>query len=187
MPFHATEFPDLFLVEPKVHEDRRGYFFESYNEADFKAAGLHYTWVQDNQSKSGYGVVRGLHFQAEPHTQSKLVRVLSGIIWDVVVDLRKGSPTYGKSYGVELSSENKLQILVPKGFAHGFSVLSETVEVLYKCDTLYHKESEQGIMFNDPDLNIEWRVPQDKMIISEKDLHHPLFRDNQHNFTYRVD
>ncbi|MFZ9301066.1 MAG: dTDP-4-dehydrorhamnose 3,5-epimerase family protein, partial [Chitinophagaceae bacterium] len=98
-----------------------------------------------------------------------------------------GSPTYGKSYGVELSSENKLQILVPKGFAHGFSVLSETVEVLYKCDTVYHKESEQGIMFNDPDLNIDWRVPQDKMIISEKDLHHPLFRDNQHNFTYRVD
>ena len=185
MPFHATDFPDLFLFEPNVFEDRRGYFFESYNEADFKNAGLNYSWVQDNQSKSGYGVVRGLHFQAEPHTQSKLVRVLSGVIWDVVVDLRKGSPTYGRSFGVELSSENKMQILVPKGFAHGFSVLSETVEVLYKCDALYNKQSEQGIMFNDPDLNIDWKVPKDKMIISDKDLHHPLFKDGQHNFTYR--
>lgn len=185
MPFHATDFPDLFLFEPNVFEDRRGYFFESYNEADFKNVGLNYTWVQDNQSKSGYGVVRGLHFQAEPHTQSKLVRVLSGVIWDVVVDLRKGSPTYGRSFGVELSSENKLQILVPKGFAHGFSVLSETVEVLYKCDALYNKQSEQGILFNDPDLNIDWKVPSDKMIISDKDLHHPLFKDGQHNFTYR--
>lgn len=184
MPFHPTDFPDLYLFEPKVFEDSRGYFFESYNEGTFKHFGIHYHWVQDNQSKSSYGVVRGLHFQAEPHTQSKLVRVLQGSILDVVVDLRKGSPTFGKSFSIELTSENKLQLLVPKGFAHGFSVLSETVEVMYKCDALYHKESEQGIMWNDPDLNIDWRVPHEKMIISEKDQQHPLFRDGQHKFTY---
>lgn len=185
MPFHKTEFPDLLIFEPRVFEDKRGYFFESYNEATFKNEGLNYNWVQDNQSKSSYGVIRGLHFQAEPHTQSKLVRVLQGVILDVVVDLRKGSPTYGKKFEVELSSDNKLQLLVPKGFAHGFSVLSETVEVLYKCDALYHKESEQGIMWNDPDLNINWRIPAEKALISEKDLEHPLFRDEQHNFIFR--
>jgi dTDP-4-dehydrorhamnose 3,5-epimerase len=176
MPFHSTEFPDLFLFQPRVFEDKRGYFFESYNQQVFADAGLEYTWVQDNQSQSAYGVVRGLHYQIEPHTQAKLVRVLQGVIWDVVVDLRKGSPTYGKSYGVELSAENKWQILVPKGFAHGFSVLSETVEVLYKCDAYYHKESEQGICWNDPDLQIDWKIPADKMIISEKDLTHPSFK-----------
>jgi len=184
MPFHCTEFPDLFLFEPRVFEDRRGYFFESYNQNIFHEAGLQHTWVQDNQSRSAYGVVRGLHYQTEPHTQAKLVRVLQGVIWDVVVDLRKGSPTYGQSYGVELSAENKWQILVPKGFAHGFSVLSDTVEVLYKCDAYYNKESEQGIRWNDPDLKIDWKIPLDKMIISEKDLTHPCFKDSLHQFQF---
>lgn len=185
MPFHKTDFPDLLIFEPKVFEDKRGFFFESYNQATFAAEGIHYNWVQDNQSKSTYGVIRGLHFQAEPFTQSKLIRVLNGVILDVVVDLRKGSPTYGKSFQMELSEANRLQLIIPKGFAHGFSVLSETVEVLYKCDALYHKESEQGIMWNDPDLNIDWRIPSDKAIVSEKDMHHPLFRDEQHKFIYR--
>lgn len=184
MPFHSTEFPDLFLFEPRVFEDKRGYFFESYNQTVFQEAGFQYNWVQDNQSRSSYGVVRGLHYQTEPHTQAKLVRVLRGTIWDVVVDLRIGSPTYGKSYGVELSAENKWQILVPKGFAHGFSVLSDTVEVLYKCDDYYNKESEQGIRWNDPDLRIDWKIPADNMIISEKDLTHPFFKDSHHQFRF---
>ena len=137
-----TGFAELLLFEPKVFGDSRGYFFESYNEKTFAENGIKIKFIQDNQSKSSYGVIRGLHFQKNPHAQTKLVRVLSGRILDVVVDLRKNADTYGKCYAVELSAENKRQLLVPKGFAHGFSVLSETAEVLYKCDAFYNKESE---------------------------------------------
>lgn len=185
MPFHVTEFPGLFLYEPKVFEDNRGYFFESYNEKEFSYANLSYDWVQDNQSKSQYGVIRGLHYQQEPFAQAKLVRVLSGLIWDVAVDIRVGSPTYGKIFGVELSAENKLQALIPKGFAHGFSVLTENVEVLYKCDNYYNKESEGSIIWNDPELAIDWKIPVEKAIISEKDTKHPMFKDAKHNFIFR--
>ena len=150
MPFIKTTIPDLLLFEPVVHNDARGYFFESYNESVFGEQGIDIRWVQDNQSSSQYGVVRGLHFQCPPHAQTKLVRVLSGSILDVVVDIREGSPTFGKSFSVELTAENKKQLLVPKGFAHGFAVLSEQAEVLYKCDQFYNKASEQGILYADP-------------------------------------
>ncbi len=184
MPFHQTGLPGLMIYEPKVFHDNRGYFFESYSKAIFEKEGLYYDWVQDNQSRSSFGVIRGLHYQLQPHAQAKLVRVLEGRIWDVVVDLRKGSPAYGKSFGIELSSENKKQILIPRGFAHGFSVLSDQVEVMYKCDHIYHKESEGSIIWNDPDLNIDWKIPAGSAIISEKDAVHPRMKDAIHNFTY---
>ena len=141
MPFTTTQIPGLLIFEPQVHGDSRGYFFESYNENTFQAQGLNFRWVQDNQSSSCYGVIRGLHFQTPPNAQTKLIRVLRGSILDVVVDIRKGSPSYGQVFSIELSSENKKQLLVPRGFAHGFSVLSEQAEVLYKCDSLYHRLS----------------------------------------------
>ena len=184
MPFIKTDFPGLFIFEPVVFEDSRGYFFESYNEKKFEAEGIDIKFVQDNQSKSSYGVIRGLHYQLAPHAQTKLIRVLSGNIQDVVVDIRKGSPAYGKVFSLELSAENKKQILVPRGFAHGFSVLSETAEVLYKCDTFYHKESEVGIFYNDTDLNIDWKIPADKAIISEKDLKNPSLLNCKNNFVF---
>jgi dTDP-4-dehydrorhamnose 3,5-epimerase len=185
MPFHETGLPGLVIFEPRVINDSRGYFFESHNERMFAEAGHPFHFVQDNQSLSVYGVVRGLHFQHDPHAQAKLVRVLHGSIWDVALDLRKGSPTYGKVFGTELSSDNKLQFLIPRGFAHGFSVLSETVEVMYKCDNYYHRESEGSILWNDPELAIDWKVPVDKVIISEKDMNHLPFREARHNFSYR--
>jgi dTDP-4-dehydrorhamnose 3,5-epimerase len=185
MPFHDTGFPGLKIFEPRVIYDNRGYFFESYSKHAFEQVGLNYEWVQDNQSCSSYGVIRGMHYQLEPYAQAKLVRVLSGKIWDVVVDLRVGSPTFGKVFSVELSGENKLQLLIPRGFAHGFSVLSETVEVMYKCDNFYHKESEGSIIWNDPALGIDWKIPADQVIVSEKDTMHPLLKDARHNFTYR--
>jgi dTDP-4-dehydrorhamnose 3,5-epimerase len=175
MKFIETGFANLLLFEPKVFGDSRGYFFESYNEKTFAENGIAIKFIQDNQSKSSYGVIRGLHFQKDPHAQTKLVRVLSGKILDVVVDLRKNADTYGKHYSVELSAENKRQLLVPKGFAHGFSVLSETAEVLYKCDAFYNKESEGGLLYSDPQLKIDWKIPDDKAIVSEKDLMQPLF------------
>ena len=184
MPLITTPIPDLLVVESMVFEDSRGYFFESYNEAVFAAEGLHYRFVQDNQAKSSYGVIRGLHYQLAPHAQTKLLRVLSGSILDVAVDIRKGSPTYGQVYAIELTDTNRLQLLVPKGFAHGYSVLSETAEVLYKCDAFYHKESEGGIAWNDPTLAINWRIPADKAIISEKDQHHPGISHCLNNFIY---
>ncbi|MCC6287333.1 MAG: dTDP-4-dehydrorhamnose 3,5-epimerase [Chitinophagaceae bacterium] len=176
MPFSKTDISGLLLFHPKVFEDSRGYFFESYNKETFAAEGLINNWVQDNESYSGFGVIRGLHFQNPPKAQAKLIRVLEGKIYDVAVDIRKGSPTFGKWFGVELSSENKLQLLIPKGFAHGFSVLSETAKVLYKCDNLYDKNAEGGIMYNDADLNIDWKIPFDKSIISGKDLNHPSLK-----------
>ncbi|MEY2812233.1 MAG: dTDP-4-dehydrorhamnose 3,5-epimerase [Bacteroidota bacterium] len=174
-----TGFEGLFVLEPRVFADERGYFFESFNSQTFKNNGLDFEWVQDNQSQSKYGVVRGLHFQKAPYAQTKLIRVLKGEILDVVVDLRHDMPTYGKSFSVVLSSQNHLQLLIPKGFAHGFSVLSEEADVMYKCDALYNKESESGILFNDPKLGIDWQVEQDKMVVSDKDLVLPAF-DAQH-------
>ncbi|MEY3179412.1 MAG: dTDP-4-dehydrorhamnose 3,5-epimerase [Bacteroidota bacterium] len=174
-----TGFEGLFVLEPRVFADERGYFFESFNSQTFKNNGLDFEWVQDNQSQSKYGVVRGLHFQKPPYAQTKLIRVLKGEILDVVVDLRHDVPTYGKSFSIVLSSQNHLQLLIPKGFAHGFSVLSEEADVMYKCDALYNKESESGILFNDPKLGIDWQVEQDKMVVSDKDLVLPAF-DAQH-------
>lgn len=177
-----TEFEGLFIVEPKVFEDERGYFYESYNRIKLKEQGIDIEFVQDNQSKSGYGVTRGLHYQLNPKAQTKFVRVLHGSIYDVVVDIRKNSATYGKWLGIELSSENKRQLFIPKGFAHGFSVLSEEAVVFYKCDEFYSPEHERGIMFNDPFLNIDWKIPASKVILSAKDTKHPLFNSADNNF-----
>lgn len=184
MPFKATDLPGLLLFEPKVFEDSRGYFFESYNENIFKEQGIDIRWVQDNQSSSQYGVIRGLHYQLPPFAQSKLVRVLRGKILDVVVDIRKGSPSFGKSYTKVLSAKNRRQLFIPKGFAHGFSVLSKKAEVLYKCDTFYNKDSEAGIIYNDAELNIDWQVPADAAVISEKDMLLPTFAQCVNTFEY---
>lgn len=184
MPFTTTEFPGLLIYEPRVFNDDRGYFFESYNENTFSADGVAMKFVQDNQARSTYGVIRGLHFQLAPHAQTKLIRALSGSILDVVVDLRKGSSMYGKVFSIELTAENKLQLLVPKGFAHGYSVLTETAEVLYKCDAFYHKESEGGLLYNDPALAIDWRVPSDKALVADKDLVLPGIDNVESNFIF---
>ena len=184
MPFVATDFPGLLIYEPRVFEDSRGYFFESYNQQSFSAEGIDIKFVQDNQAKSTYGVIRGLHYQLDPHAQTKLIRVLSGAILDVVVDLRKGSPAFGKVFSIELTAENRKQLLVPKGFAHGYSVISETAEVLYKCDEFYHKESEGGVLYNDPALNIDWQIPADKAIVSDKDTKYPGITDCVNNFIF---
>jgi dTDP-4-dehydrorhamnose 3,5-epimerase len=184
MPFIKTDFPDLLIFEPKVFEDSRGYFFESYNANTCKAEGVEITFIQDNQAASEYGVIRGLHYQLAPYAQTKFIRVLSGVILDVVVDMRKGSPTFGKSFSIELSAENKKQLLVPKGFAHGYSVLSKTAEVFYKCDQFYNKESEGGLLFNDPFLNLDWKIEEGKEIISEKDIVQPTFEYCKNNFEF---
>ena len=184
MAFIQTEFPGLQIFEPAVFKDSRGYFFESYNENIFKAAGIDTVFVQDNQSRSAYGVIRGLHYQLEPYAQTKLIRVMKGRILDVVVDIRKGSPTYGKVFSLELSAENNKQIFIPKGFAHGFSVLSDYAEVIYKCDVFYNKDSETGISYKDATLNIDWMIPADKEIISEKDQHQPSIAKCKNNFIF---
>lgn len=186
MPFIETGFPDLLIFEPLVFEDNRGYFFESYNASICTAGGVNIHFVQDNQAQSSYGVIRGLHYQLAPYAQTKFIRVLSGAILDVVVDLRIGSPTFGKSFSLKLSAKNKLQLLVPKGFAHGYSVLSDTAEVFYKCDTFYNKSAEGGIMYNDPALKIDWQIPTDKQIISHKDTLHPSLSNCNNNFTFSV-
>jgi dTDP-4-dehydrorhamnose 3,5-epimerase len=184
MPFYQTDIPGLLVFEPNVVEDSRGYFFESYNENLFRDAGIDFRWVQDNQSSSAYGVIRGLHYQLPPDDQSKLIRVLRGKILDVVVDIRKGSPCFGRSYCKILSAKNKRQLFIPKGFAHGFSVLSKKAEVLYKCDRFYNKEREAGIIYNDPVLQIDWQVPDEAAIISEKYLQLPLLKDCLNTFVY---
>lgn len=185
MSFIQTAFPGLLIFEPVVFGDDRGYFFESYNETTFtKHGSINIKFVQDNQARSVYGVVRGLHFQDQPYSQTKLIRALQGVILDVVVDMRAGSPAYGKVFSIELSAENKKQLLVPQGFAHGYSVLSETAEVFYKCDRFYNKEAEGGIAYNDPDLKIDWKIPAEKMILSSKDLLYPGFSDARHNFVF---
>ena len=185
MPFIKTDFPDLLIYEPVVFGDARGYFFESYNENVFFKEQVTIRFVQDNQARSVYGVVRGLHFQNNPFAQTKLIRALEGRILDVVVDLRKHSPSYGKVFTIELSAENKKQLLVPKGFAHGYSVLSETAEVFYKCDEFYNKDSEGGLAYNDPSLQIDWQVPQEKMILSQKDTQYESLERCSHNFVYQ--
>lgn len=179
-----TDIPDLFIVKNRVFADSRGYFLETYNEKVYNENNIHNKFCQDNRSKSSYGVIRGLHFQKNPHSQAKLVSVVVGKVYDVAVDLRVGSPTYGKCFGVELSDENHLQFMIPKGFAHGFSVLSETAIFTYKCDDLYSPQDEGGILYNDPSLNIDWRIPAEKALISEKDLKLPLLKDAKINFTY---
>ncbi len=185
MPFIKTEIPDLLIYEPRVFHDTRGYFFESYNKNSFANEGITHVFVQDNQAQSTYGVIRGLHFQHEPHAQTKLIRALVGTIRDVVVDLRNGSPTYGKSFSIDLSAENKKQLLVPKGFAHGYAVLSPTAEVMYKCDAFYNKESEGGLLFNDPALQIDWGIPAEKAVVAEKDLLNHSLAECHHGFVFR--
>ena len=184
MPFRTTDIPGLLIFEPAVFKDERGHFFESYNEEVFRRQGILNHWVQDNQSFSTCGVIRGLHYQLEPYAQCKLLRVLQGAILDIAVDIRAGSPTYGRYVGIELSADNKLQFFIPPGFAHGFSVLTPTADVAYKCDAFYHKESEAGIRFDDPALAIDWRVPVDKRIVSPKDAQLPSFGDCRNTFKY---
>jgi dTDP-4-dehydrorhamnose 3,5-epimerase len=184
MPFIKTTFPGLMIFEPVVYKDSRGYFFESYNKKIFSGESIKILFIQDNQASSSFGVIRGLHYQANPHAQTKLIRVLTGSILDVAVDIRKGSATYGKAYSIELSAENKKQLLIPQGFAHGYSVLSPTAEVFYKCDQYYHKESEGGIAYDDTTLNIDWKIPKEEAIISEKDKNHPPFERDKNYFSF---
>ena len=172
-----TDIEGLAVIEPSVFSDARGYFFEAFNQKVFNAEVAPVEFVQDNESKSSYGVVRGLHFQRPPYAQAKLVRVVKGRVLDVAVDLRDGSPTYGKHFSVELSDENHRMLFIPRGFAHGFSVLSEEVVFQYKCDNYYHPESEGAIAWNDPDLGIDWGIPEDKVVLSAKDAKNPFLKD----------
>lgn len=178
--FIETEIKDVYIIEPKVYGDNRGYFMETYKEESFKEAGLNYTFVQDNESRSKKGVLRGLHFQ-KTYPQAKLVRVLEGEVFDVAVDLRKNSSTYGKWVGVILSAENKKQFMIPRGFAHGFVVLSDTATFCYKCDELYHPEDEGGIMWNDENINIKWPY-KGEILLSEKDKKHPTLKESKVTF-----
>ncbi len=184
MPFSQTRFPGLAVYEPVLFNDERGYFFESYNANTLKAAGINLDFVQDNQARSVYGVVRGLHYQLNPHAQTKFIRVLEGMILDVAVDMRSGSPTFGQVFKILLSAVNKKQLLIPKGFAHGYAVLSPTAEILYKCDAFYHKTSEAGVIYNDPSLDIDWGIPMDEAIISAKDRQLPHFSEASNNFDF---
>ncbi len=169
-----TELDGVVIIEPKVFGDARGYFFESYHADRYKEAGIDCDFIQDNESKSKYGVLRGLHYQMPPYIQAKLVRVVQGSVLDIAVDIREGSPTFGKHVAVELSAENKRQLFVPRGFAHGFVVLSEEVIFTYKCDNLYMPSCERGILFNDPALGIDWQVKIEDMLLSDKDRVNPL-------------
>lgn len=179
MKIKETPLKDCYIIDATVFEDERGYFYEKFNEQKFEElTGLNGHFVQDNISKSSYGVLRGLHLQKGEHAQAKLVSCLEGKVWDVAVDLRTDSPTFGKWFGIELTPENKLQLYVPRGFGHGFSVLSETAIFSYKCDNFYNKEAEGSVIWNDKDLNIDWKLPEDQMILSEKDSVLPLFKDN---------
>jgi dTDP-4-dehydrorhamnose 3,5-epimerase len=182
MTLTETGFKGLVLLDPKVMGDSRGYFFEAFNARMLADLALGTEFVQDNQSYSTAGVVRGLHYQNAPYAQTKLVRVLYGRILDVVVDLRKEEPTFGQWYSIELSAENKRQIYVPKGFAHGFSVLSDAAEILYKCDQYYNHPSEGGLYYDDPSIGIEWGIAADKIVLSSKDANNPLLKDAVYNF-----
>lgn len=186
-----TDIEGLIVIEPKVFGDARGYFFESFSEREFDEKvtpliGHKIRFVQDNESMSGYGVMRGLHFQRPPFTQAKLVRCVRGRVLDVAVDIRKGSPTYGKHVAVELTEDNHRQFLISKGFAHGFAVLSETAVFQYKCDEFYHPEADGGISILDTDLHIDWRIPTEKALLSEKDTKHPLLREFDSPFTMEM-
>ena len=182
MPFLTCSLEGLIIVEPNVFEDSRGYFFEAYNQNIFHQNGITCNFVQDNQSRSTYGVIRGLHYQLNPYSQAKLVRVLEGEILDLAIDVRKKSPTYGQHFSIKLSAENKKQLFIPAGFAHGFSVLSETAIVLYKCDRFYNKQSEAGFGYDDSDLKINWGIESGKEIVSVKDLQLPAFKNATTNF-----
>jgi dTDP-4-dehydrorhamnose 3,5-epimerase len=184
MKIIETPIRGLLIIEPRVFADERGYFFESFNQADFERHGLITGFVQDNESKSGYGVIRGLHYQLGTYTQTKLIRVVQGTVYDVAVDLRKGSPTFGQWYGLEVSAANKKQFYIPKGFAHGFSVLSEYAIFSYKCDNFYNPESECGIRFDDPTLSIDWKLNEAEAIVSEKDMILPFLNDAEMNFKF---
>lgn len=182
-----TDIQGVVIIEPKVFGDDRGYFFESWSQRDFDEQVRPVKFVQDNESKSRYGVLRGLHFQKGKDVQSKLVRVVKGRVLDVAVDIRKGSPTYGRHVAVELTADNHLQFFIPRGFAHGFVVLSEEAVFQYKCDNLYAPRNEGAIAWNDPMLKIDWRIPSDDVVLSEKDQHHPLLKDAPEFFDYSVD
>jgi dTDP-4-dehydrorhamnose 3,5-epimerase len=175
MPFLETGIPGLTIFEPKVWGDARGYFYESYNYDMFRQGGINNVFVQDNQSRSSFGVLRGLHYQVGAFAQAKLVRVIEGAVLDVVVDIREGSPTYGKHFTIELSAENKRQLFVPRGFAHGFVVITDNAEFAYKCDNFYSKDHEQGLAFDDPSLKIDWKIDLSKALLSEKDKENPHF------------
>jgi dTDP-4-dehydrorhamnose 3,5-epimerase len=182
MTIIKTEIEGLVIIQPKIFSDSRGYFFESFNSEILRKEGIDFNPVQDNESKSAKGVIRGLHYQLYPYSQAKLMRVVEGKIFDVALDLRKDSKTFGKWYGIELDSDSKKQFFVPQGFAHGFSVLSDIAIVQYKCDNLYNPAMERGINLMDPELNIDWKIDKNASIISDKDIKHPLFKDAEFNF-----
>ncbi|MDR2644400.1 MAG: dTDP-4-dehydrorhamnose 3,5-epimerase [Endomicrobium sp.] len=184
MDFFRPFIEGLVVITPKIFRDVRGYFFESYNKKEFEQEELTTEFVQDNQSFSSYGTIRGLHFQKPPYAQSKLVRVLQGKVFDVAVDLRKNSNTFGKWFGIELSNKNQKMFFIPRGFAHGFSVLSETAVFFYKCDNFYNKESEDGILLNDVDLSIDWKINSKDTIISEKDKLNKTFEEYKRNVCF---
>ena len=179
-----TEIEGPVIIEPRIFKDDRGYFFESFSQKEFEAKVLKTTFVQDNESKSSYGVLRGLHFQASPFAQSKLVRVIKGAVLDVAVDIRIGSPTYGKYVSVELTEDNHRQFFVPRGFAHGFSVLTDEVIFQYKCDNFYSPQSEGALAWDDRELNIDWKIPTDKVVLSDKDKHHPSLKEFKSPFHF---
>ncbi len=181
MKFKETEIRGVYVIEPEIHVDQRGYFMETYNENEFLRNGLNYVFVQDNQSESSKGVLRGLHFQKK-FPQAKLVRVLRGEVFDVAVDLRKGSPTYGKWTGIVLSEANRKMFLIPRGFAHGFLVLSDKAVFSYKCDAFYHPEDEGGILYSDPDVGVIWPIQENELILSEKDKKHPTLKESRTEF-----
>ena len=185
--FIQTKIDGVYIVEPRIFADSRGYFFESYNQEDFFANGITNRFIQDNQSKSSYGVIRGLHCQLGEWSQAKLVRAIQGRVLDVAVDIRRGSPWFGKHVACELSGENHRQFFIPRGFAHGFAVLSEEAVFQYKCDNLYCPSSEGAIAWNDPALGINWGIPEADVLLSEKDKHHPLLADAPELFDYSVD
>lgn len=184
MNFIQTNIPEVIIIEPRIFSDERGYFFESFSQREFEANVCKTTFVQDNQSKSSYGVIRGLHFQKPPHVQSKLVRCIEGSVLDVAVDIRKGSPTFGQYVAVELSAKKQNQIFIPRGFAHGFSVLSEIAVVQYKCDNYYAPQHEGAIAWNDPAIGIDWQIPTDRVSLSEKDQKHSILAEAPWLFDY---
>jgi dTDP-4-dehydrorhamnose 3,5-epimerase len=186
MKITETPLPGLMIIEPHVFEDSRGYFFESWQQERYHNSGIYTVFIQDNESMSVQGVVRGLHYQLAPWSQAKLVRVIQGRVYDVAVDLRKGSPTFGKWFGLELDSDSKKQLFIPRGFAHGFSVLSETAIFSYKCDNYYNRDADRSVNLNDPELAIDWQLGSIKPVISEKDYNAPLFKDAEMNFKFEA-
>lgn len=186
MKIIETAIEGVVIIEPRLFKDERGYFFESFSQREFEEKIRKISFVQDNESKSSYGVLRGLHFQKPPYAQSKLVRVIKGAVLDVAVDIRKGSPTFGKHVAVELTEENHLQLFIPRGFAHGFSVLSQEVIFQYKCDNFYAPQSEGALAWDDSDLNINWRIPTNQIILSEKDKYHEKLKDASWLFDYNT-